>query len=274
MKKVISFVLVLICITSMLCACGPVYQNSISPQNQPMTKWVADGFELYITDTDKGLMICDFAEKTIAYDVAFMPGNEMLLMDRRPQDVIWEDNVLYGDHGYENPGYSIAGGAYVSTSKTVFRVELDGHYIKTSDFPEKLVYRRVAENIKAEDIPVIEIDANFGYCPIYSIGSLWASEDKNVLIEIDGQLEPYGSYAIGKVTVNEQAENIYMAFNEINSTAYMGPLKDPNAIGTVYDTALATDEWKCEFFEDYFKATVVRSDYYEDGTVLVFHISE
>ena len=271
MKKVISFIFVVVLIALTLYSCGPAYKNSISPKKQPMTKWVAEEFELYVTDTNKGLMICNFNEKTIAYDVAFLHGSDMLLMDRRPQDVVFEDNVIYSD-SYEKPGYSVAIGSYTPSSETSFRVKLEGAHIKTSYFSKELVFKRVATDLKTEDIPVIETDIDFNNSPIYSIGSKWISNDDNISIYIEGELKPYDSYAIGKVAIKGQEDkDIYIAFNEIDSTAYLGFLKNPNAIGLVYDVELASDKWNCEFFKDYFVATIISSNYYENGTVLVFN---
>lgn len=271
-RLVVSLIVTVILITFTLCSCSPVYQYSISPESQPMSKWEADGFELYITDLYKGLLICYFTEKTIAYDVYFSAGNSIQLMDRRPQDVVFEDNVLYSD-AYEKPGYTVAIGSYHPSSKTKCTMTIEGSPVKTSCFSkeQELVFRRTATDLTAYQIPTIEIDANFTNCPIYSIGSKWISHDGNITIDIEGQLRPYKSYAIGKIAINGQTdENIYIAFNEIDSVAYLGNLTTPKSFPLRYDTQLASDQWKCEFFEDYFVATVICSNYYEPGDILTF----
>ena len=236
------------------------------PTHQPMSKWTSDGYEFYVIDSQKGFLICNFEDKTVAYDVVFRYPGVMNLLDRRPQEVTFPDDIIMSD-AYENPGYDVAIGTYHFSSDSAFGVTFRGAVVAT-DFPnDKIIFRRVATNLSPDDIPTIEIDSNFTYCPIYSIGSSWHSSDGRISIDVEGTLYPYDSHAFGRVTIADHATpNLCIFFSEITSSAYLGVSEVMNGYGDI----VASDIWKCEFFEDRFVATVISSDYYESGTVLEF----
>ena len=75
----------------------------------------------------------------------------------------------------------------------------------------------------------------------------------------------------GEVTILGDTETkMYMKFHEYNSMAYLGQFEDDSAFSRI-DVRQTKEQWHCEYYEDYFIATVVCSERYSPGQIFRFN---
>ena len=253
---------------------------SINPGSQVMTKWEAEGFELYITEPYKGILVWKREDSSVAYNFEFAGGDDIFLFDRRQQFVNLEDYFDYeflNQEEVEYQGYIAAIASYTMQSESEFFCTIKDYLISTQQFPmNTLTFRRTATGLTERDIPQIELGESYEHCPVYSLGSKWISDDHMVTIEMEdrfyGSIAPYHRCPVGKITLMDGTASEYnIVFNELDSRAYVGEMKYSGGYGESYNISNASDIWECAFLEGEFTATVILSDYYEVGTVLTFY---
>ena len=256
-KVIVSFAILLILITT-LPSCDPSGRNfAWHPTQTPMSKWVGENIELYVLPVDENykgsLMIIDFGETKLTFYVRWHQNglSELSLHDKRVMD----SSIDY---------FAVASFYGKTVSETQYLLySYDTYNLPDDLFPEKIMLNRVATDLSYEDIPVIKTDENYKFCPVYHRGTEWISIDNKTAI-----IAPVSSrYGIGKV-IFDGAENepLDVIFLEYDSTIYCGNWNSYSAV-ILED---AQEMWKCDYFEDYFVATVLCSDYYNVGESITF----
>lgn len=276
MRKNISILILLPFILLLLSSCSFITKfDKCHPTNQPMSKWVGScndiQFELYIADSDsdsEDIMIIDYGNKKLSY-IVWWHGNYLSQMSINDVRVVYQqisDNSVHKTHlniGYWN---------IELVSQTCFKLIYYGvgrrggvSEIPELMLPEEVVMTRVATGL-TEPIPQIEPDENYGYCPAYRQGTKWVSDDNQISIDMVNCGE-------GRVVFADDPNlQYYIGFFESNSKAYS--VKDQEDHYDILRYSFATEEWRCEYFEKYFTAEVVRSEHYETGHILTFNIIE
>lgn len=263
MKRLIALLFVLALLLASLTSCRyRGFNDSRHPSNQPMTKWGAEGIELYVLGPDqRSFMIVDCNGKKMTYFVTYGYG----------QIVVDDVHPLY----YKLETGEVEKGLITITlwnislkTETKFKlydgvidVPGGGYDIPELMFAEELDFVRIATNLTEEDIPKIKIDEQYGlFCPKYRPVTQWISDDQQMTMD----------RRICQLTSDPDTQ-FYINFFESNSSAYLTKITDENKRDDTSSlVSQSTEEWKCEYFEDYFLATVVRSEYYEPGHVLTF----
>ncbi len=258
-------------------------QNRIEPANQIMTKWEAEDFELYITRQGAGLLIWNRDDKEIAYDIElwgnFSTGYYGFLFDRRQQYVDFDyyaEKKVLGDEAYEYQGYLVSFLYYEPVNDTTFLLEFqDASFVTNSLSEKKLRFQRTATGLTSDDVPDIAPSKEYENCPIYFLGSKWISEDNGIVIEMEKEFEfitpIFHRCPIGTITIlDSEKTNMQIIFSETDAQAYVGTLSTQDPQTKPYDITQASHIWQCEFYEEYFLATVISSDRYDEGTTIKF----
>lgn len=269
MKRLIALFFVLALLSTSLTSCltrSRLMDDSRHPLNQPMTKWGAEGIELYVLGPDQdSFMIADFNGKKMTYFVS-LDSSLFAVEDLHP--------VYYKLETGELETLRTIIREWSISLKTETKFELShgatavpggGYDIPELMFAEEIEFVRIATNLTEEDIPKIKIDEQYGlFCPKYRSGTQWISDDHQMTIKS-------GFKDICQITSDPNTQ-FYINFFESNSSAYLTKITDENKSDYSRSSIVSqsTEEWKCEYFEDYFLATVVRSEYYESGHVLTF----
>lgn len=251
-----------------------------------MTKWEADGYELYI-DEDLGLdnvFICHLDDgRTMTYSACIDVLYSITMVDpRKPliempqgESSSYKYYLFYYQFGHFE--YDI----------NFFRTSLTLKYIGNDDgvspewlwegAPEKeLKFKLTKKNLKKEDIPEVEFDPALDYCPVFFPGSEWLSDDGKVSIAAETcSIDPPDFYArmrsfAGKATfLGENPEEYSVVFGQLDTKLYIGNLLSDQE-DAICDRTLAEEVWQCEYAEDHFVAEVIKSNRYPVGTILVF----
>lgn len=232
------------------------------PTQTPMSKWVGENIELYTLPLDENrkgdLMIVDFGETKLAFYVRWHQNGlrELSLYDKQGID-LWEND----SYDY----FWVAGFDGKTISETQYLLySYDTYNLPDDPFPEKIMLNRVATDLSYEDIPEIKTDENYKFCPIYQKGTEWISSDNKTVIVTTASSQ----HGIGNAIFdNAKNEPLDVIFSKYNSTIYCGnwDFQDPSSI-----LKEAKEIWKCEYFEDYFIATVEYSDHYKAGASITF----
>lgn len=248
-----------------------------NPCYHPMTKWETDNLELYVLEVGKGLLIFNYEDEKFAYDVRFFAGSSMAVYDRR--ETFFTDKETTDFIADERTDrailYPIGVFSLHSCRETSCKVSCGevNIFFQSGVVSEEIRFDKTADGLTLDDIPQIDLDEDYGYCPIYYPESKWISDDSRIVITMTKATEDEKDVGIVEF-VNESKDDVYICFFECNSKAYLGELKEnaDSLFGDVeyYDIRKAQDEWRCEYFENSFKATVIRSDYYEVGSVINF----
>jgi hypothetical protein len=260
------------------------YSSDFLPHYQPMTKWETDDFELFVVNMYKGVLVCHFPDKTEIYDLVFSTHamgivymlNENTKTEQSdsahttvdiipppsPDKCILFSAIVYGEN-------------FFSWTETSFEARFAPVTIDMGLFPsEDVIFRRTEVNLTEDDIPRPEIEKDESN-PIFKIGSQWKN-DTGLTIDMPKEyirrLPEYTEYfyPIGKVNnLPYSNQEFSIIFSIFDSRAYI--VSTPEQY-SVYDITTAQEVWDCEFFEDYFIATVQESPYYEPGTILRFSL--
>lgn len=140
--------------------------------------------------------------------------------------------------------------------------------------PNEIIMTRTQSDLNEEEFPEIEKNDNYDFCPTYRYGTKWQSDDDQVVIN---NIDCFGNLA-GKssVTFTTEPNSVYyIAFFEVNSKAYLVRWENDSLSDfSEQEFRKATEEWQCEYFENYFTAQVIRSNYYEVGHTISFTLVE
>lgn len=249
----------------MLCSCN-MLSRKCHPTKFPMSKWEADGIQLYILEENinngKDLLFIDSGETTLVFDVIWH-GNglwQLEALDRRVPTVKGDSTC-----NEELRPHSFGAFELKILDENSCTLEISS----PSSIPEevitnKIVLHRTTMDLSKDDIARIQNDAKYDFCPTYRYGSKWISEDKQISVEVLQQ--KHAELGIGEVVFADSPDaKFYMKFLEYGSMAYIGE------IGTLhFDVRQAKERWKCEYFKDYFMATIISSEYYQTGHILRF----
>jgi len=294
MKKILALLCLCALLLTFLTSCTlPLWFNDWvfgkGSWNQPMSKWVAEGIELYVlncgpTDTDAtrrvddAFMITDFGDTKMFYDVRIYPECENRY-GISISDIHGTSEYLVHSPKNDTSRYPIHNGYLEPISETQFQVALynceikgGGYDIPELMFPKEIIFTRVAENLTEEDIPKIEINQQYEFCPTYRRYSRWVSDDFKMTLSV-------GSFVstdkVVKCQVTTDPDVCFCVdFFESNSSAFLTKTTEENLRFRVesLETSISnsSEEWQCEYFENYFLATVIRSEYYETGHIITF----
>ena len=278
MKKIVVLLMMLSTFFFQLTSCSHIRKyDSCHPVNHPMSKWEGDAeglhFELYIGDEEhRDFMVVDYGNKKIFYLVWWHRdyASQMSIRDKRE---------FIGDveHSYTNTHQAISYWNIDLVKEDCFK--MSGHEgqgtigeckIPELMLPNEVTMTRVLEGLFENDFPQIEQDDSYKFCPIYRRGTQWVSDDNQFEICID--TKPHSNDDISEVVFTaDQNAKFFVKFFEVESKAYLIKQENESAkFFTKYSFTSATEEWKCEYFEDYFLATVIRSEYYEPEHILTF----
>ena len=256
-----------------------------------MSKWTADGIELYVlkdcgpTDekpcafVDDAVMIVHYGDTEMVYDVKITSrlgenGYGMYIRD------IYETTTYVSDSHIGPPEhYFFYYGDIEAINDTKFAVTLNcpeitggGYDIPELMFPEEITFALAAENLTESDIPKIEKDEQYEFCPTYREYSEWISNDLKMTLYVCFYSNTDKRV---KCRLNDgSCVSFYVNFFESNSSAFLTEITEENR--NVKDVSLIVndsgEQWQCEYFEDHFVATVIRSEHYEVGQVWTFNL--
>lgn len=238
--------------------------------NYPMTKWEADGYELYVKEQDKGVLVCHLKDgEKIALDLDLYMYSACAVDKRKSV-------VSVSDGQDESDGYLTIAKFSYTVSMTRRSVRL--RYYTYRDFPDirpefipedgEIKFRLTATDLSETDIPTVEYDEAGDGCPVYSPGSVWQSDDGKITFCME-QTRYYLDCPVGKATIEGTDSGDYeVVFRPTSSTMYLGKLLSED--GREYDTAHAQEKWQCEYSENSFTAEATKSDRYPVGTVITF----
>ena len=258
MKKAFALLLLLSILLVTLSSCNLFWMDK-HPANQEMTKWEGDGLELYIGQLGQDRLLINRGSEKWVFDVTWH-GNGLAIMGladtRRP--TVPEDMRFAPEHIFV-AGYIVS---LRPNGTALLTYQGDASYYKGL-FPEKAKLRKTAENLTIEDFPLVDNKENDSYrfCPIYHFGTNWISDDGNVRISM------FDSNNI-RTTFSGEEDWLYSEFIELDSMFYAGERKKD----LPYNLPLSAmqEHWQCEYFEDYFIATVIQSERYETGETITF----
>lgn len=277
MKKKVTLLAVLFIFLFLLSSCDSyrAKYDTCHPTKQPMSKWVGDCVEIYVLGSGrKSIMIVDYGVEKIHY-LIYWHGDCLTRMSirdcREAVSVLDEPDIMFDSH------QSIANWQIELIDETCFK--LKGHREEESEgeceIPELMLQKditmtRVATDLTEADIPQIEVNDDYNFCPAYRYDSQWISDDNQVSICM------LGNGGAGEVTFATNPDTkSYVRFFEANSKCYL--IKRDNKSWLDISPAKfknASEEWKCQYSEKCFTAEVVRSEYYESGHILTFSLVE
>ena len=266
MKKPLVFIAALIILLTSLTSCTYITKfDTCHPTNYPMSKWAGENIELYIVDNaimdnPYSIMIVDYGDKKISYNVWWHQNYLTCLSIRDTREGVYveEEPPSYGENNY----HYVSGWDIELIDETHCKL-INGPEFADLELPEEVILTRVATDLTKEDFPQIDIDERYSFCPTYYYGTKWRSDDGQFQVEIKSHS------ATGALTVASDTEaKLWMRFLESNSSVYV--LKENTGLGYLNESDI-TEHWRCEYFENYFVATVIRSEYYEPGQVITFN---
>lgn len=267
MKKTLAFFTVLIILLTSLTSCSNIEKHATChPVSYPMSKWAGENIELYIVDPDimdnpKDLIFVDYGDKKLAYYAQWECNYQVIL------NICDIREFAFSEKGktYKNCN-GIARWDIELIDKTHCKL-INGPKYSEFGLPEEVILTRVATNLTKEDFPQIDIDEQYSFCPTYYYGTNWISDDSQ--FEVNFDILGFNSNGVGIVNIDSNPEiKYYMYFLESNFSVYVSQKK--TALGYLNESDI-TEHWQCEYFENYFVATVIRSEYYEPGQVITFN---
>ena len=212
-----------------------------SPDSQPMTKWVAEGIELYMLDPiSDSFMIVNYGGTKMFFEVTFdWPS---FYNDERWTMIIWDreySNTHTSADCLDSRGEtcdlgrriysSLFEGDVELISRTKCRVTMrhceisgGGYDVPELMFPKELVFTRVAKNLTNEDIPTMERSEQYADCPIYRGLSHWISDDSKMILWI-------GRRRYKCQLVGEQEIELHANFFESNSSVFLTKITEETA---------------------------------------------
>ncbi len=116
-----------------------------------MTKWETNGFELYVTEIGRGLLIADCEDGERYYDVKFLAPSTMMAFDIRSTD---RENLYrnIGEVGNEcSQAYWDMKNMYESKFTTT--AEEDNMFVKAGMMPQEVIFYLTATELTFNDIP-------------------------------------------------------------------------------------------------------------------------
>ena len=283
--KYVSIVLALFTFAMSLSGCLIRNYDKLAP-NFPMTKWEADGYELYIGDNIElgGVMVCHLEDgKTVTYAADIGMFGITIADTRKP--------ILEAPHsaGEVSKYYQLG---YFKYNIGLFRSSFTMKYCSNNGglspewlwdgAPEKeLKFKLTQRNLNEDDIPKVEFDPALDYCPVFYPGCKWLSDDGKVSIRTEtaesrkeceeDDFYYYRQPFVGKATFSEESLEEYdVVFGQLDTGIYIGSLLSGENDSTICDRSTAEEIWECEYFEDGFTAKVIKSQRYEIGTVIRF----
>lgn len=288
MKKLFRFVsIVLAMFTFAMSLSGCLIRNYDKlASNFPMTKWEADGYELYIGDNIElgGVLVCHLNDgRTVTYTADIGMFGITIADTRKP---IFEVPPFTGEVlKYYQLGY-------FKYKIGFFRSSFTMKYCSNNDglspewlwdgAPEKeLKFKLTQRNLNKDDIPKVEFDPALDYCPVFYPGCEWLSDDGKVAIRTEtaedrkvsesDELYYYKQPFAGKATFSgESSEKYDVVFGQLDTKIYIGNLLSGETDSTICDRSVAGEIWECEYLENGFTAKVIKSQRYEIGTVIRF----
>lgn len=285
MKKAVVFLSFLLVALLFLSSCSHIRKfDSSHPVNHPMSKWEGDAeglpFELYIGDEEHNdFMIIDYGNKKISYLVWWHQNylSQMTINDIREssldESISPADQVLHLLRGSWNIDLIdethfkfIHGSAeFPDATNNIPEVML----------PNEIVMTRTRWDLGNESFPQPKRDEAYDLCPTYRYGTQWVSDDNMITID---NIKSRGTYTSGtsKVTFAEEPNSVYyIGFFELDYKAYLMKWEEDSLFYfSKSKFANSTEEWQCEYFENYFTARVIRSEHYEPGHILTFTLVE
>ena len=269
-KMFLCYLGISILLSVILCGCN-LTKNEWHPIKSVMSKWEGDGIELYILDDDinngKDLIFIDSGDGKLVFDVLWQ-GNglwNLEMLDRRmPKNE--DGSTLDGDlHEHTAGSFGLT---ILKEGSCLLKPYVTCH-IPENMLSDKIVLQRTVTDLNPEDIPEIKLNDKYGFCPTYRYGSQWLSEDEQISISILPQKK--AELGIGKILFDKEPNaDLYIKFHEYNSMAYVGGFSE-NTHNFYVNIRDAQEQWQCEYFEDYFTATVVCSGRYPTGQVIRFN---
>lgn len=285
MKKAVAVLSLFLAVLLSLSSCRHIRKyDSCHPVNQPMSKWEGDAeglhFELYIGDEErKDFMVIDYGNKKISYLVCWHQNyaSQMSINDVRESSVDENKSPVNQILNLRRGGWDIE-----LIDETHFKFVHGSVEIPdaTCDIPEvmlpnEIVMTRTQSEIGNENFPQIEKDEAYDRCPTYRYGTQWVSDDNKVIID---NIESSGTYTAGtsKVTFADEPNSVYfIGFFELDYKVYLMKWEEDSLLYfSKSEFVKSTEEWQCEYFENYFTARVVRSKHYEPGHILTFTLVE
>lgn len=269
MSKKFKLLLIILSSVITLSSCN-LTKTEWHPTRFPMSKWEGDNLTLYILNQDinngTDLILIDLGEEKLTFDV-WWHGNGLWNLD------IIDRNVPTTENAPQLSGISERRSVGSFDLKILDEKHSELRVYSPEDIPEdffpndKIVLECTATDLKKEDIPIIDTN-DYSFCPTYCYGSLWLSEDKQISIKILPQKK--AEHGIGEVTFSNDPNVVeYMKFARFNSSAYIGEFGENELF--YFNIRNANEEWKCEYSEDSFIATVVHSHRFKQGEVFSFY---
>lgn len=285
MKKSVVLLSFLLVVLLLLSSCSYIRKyDTCHPAKQPMPKWEGDAeglhFELYIGDEEhEDFMIIDYENKKLSYLVWWHQNylSQMTINDIRessldesisPADQVlhllrgsWDVELIDETHFELIHGPEEFPDAICDTPEATL--------------PNEIVMTRTLSDLGNENFPQIGRDEAYDLCPTYRYGTQWISDDNRVVIN---NIESSGTHTAGtsKVTFTEEPNSVYLiGFFELDYKACLMKWEEDSLFYfSKSNFASSTEEWQCEYFENYFTARVIRSEHYEPGHILTFTLVE
>ena len=288
MKKLFRFVsIVLAMFTFAMSLSGCLIRNYDKlAHNFPMTKWEADGYELYIGDNIElgGVLVCHLKDgRTVTYTADIGMFGITIADTRKP---IFEVPPFTGEVSkYYQLGYFKYNIGFFRSSFTMkYYSNNDGlspEWLWDGAPEEELKFKLTKRGLKKDEIPKVEFDSALDYCPVFYPGQEWLSDDEKVSIRTEtaesrkvsesDELYYYRQPFAGKAIFSgESSEEHDVVFGQLDTKIYIGSLLPGETDSTICDRSIAEEIWECEYFEDGFIARVIKSQRYEIGTVINF----
>lgn len=285
MKKTVALLSFLLVVLLLVSSCSHIRKyDSCHPVNHPMSKWEGDAdglhFELYIGDEEhRDFMVIDYGNEKISYLVWWHQNylSQMTINDIRESSLDENESPVHQVLNLRRGSWDIElidethfkfihGLAEISDAKS---------YIPEAMLPNEIVMTRIQSKIGDENFPSIEKDENYDFCPTYRYGTQWISDDNRIIID---NIESSGTYTAGtsKVIFADEPNAVYyIGFFELDHKAYLMKWEEDSLFYFSKSKFVkSTEEWQCEYFENYFTARVIRSEHYEPGHILTFTLVE
>ena len=278
MKRVATALVFTLILSLLLSSCDYLKFDTCHPTNQPMSKWEGDAeglhFELYIGEGElEDFMVIDYGNKKIPYLVCWYKSylTQMTVSDIR-ESVLNQEMPAYE----QNPHLLMSAWNINLINETCFKITNDPTppsnikcKIPELSLPKEIIMTRVENGLSEEDFSQIARDEAYDLCPIYRYGTQWVSDDNKVIINLVADTDI-------KITFAEEPNSAYhIYFSEVDYKAYLIKWEEYSLFYFSDQIFLsATEEWQCEYFENYFRARVIRSEHYEPGHIITFTLVE
>ena len=224
MKKAVALLLFWVAVLLSLSSCSHIIKfDSCHPINHPMSKWVGDctdiHMELYVFDDELGeYMVIDYGDKKISYLVWWHQNyfSQMSTRDVRESFIdenqaSWRQDLHLSRDWWDVELIDETHFKLVKRDVQISDIKCD---IPELMLPNEVIMTRVETELTSEDIPQLEQDENYIFCPTYHYGTKWISDDNKV--SFDG-IKGDGT---AKVTFAADPNSVYcIGFFEVNSKA-------------------------------------------------------